>query len=261
MVLISAHQCGAGAQQSDANTAVALAAALEIDCEYVEFDVQRTTDGHFVLFHDRHVDVDGEPRQVADVTMPELVAAVPSLMRYDEALELLKGRKRVHLDFKFVSPELAYGADPDATYEVRATARAIDVLGVDNIIVTTLEDRSVASVREWARHTHPGLLVGLSLGRSRRGLPWRRQIVGRLSEFFPARRVKQCDANLVVAHRTLARLGVARWTSRRGLPLVVWTVDDRRGLARWLRDGRAWMVTTNYPQAASGLRDCVSRPA
>ena len=254
MVWISAHQCGAGKHLSDADTAAALRAVTQIDCEYVEFDVQRTADAVFVLFHDAHVVFEGESHVVAELTLAELRRLVPTVTLYGDALDLLAGAKKAHLDFKFASPALLYEADAESTYEVQATVLAVERLGAEHVIVTTLEDQGVAAVREWARSRHPELLVGLSLGRSRRGLPLQRQVVGRLSELFPGRRIVRCDANLVVANRWLATFGVARWVARRRLPLLVWTVDTRRGLRRWLHDPRAWMVTTNHPRRAAQIR-------
>jgi glycerophosphoryl diester phosphodiesterase len=97
-------------------------------------------------------------------------------------------------------------------------------------------------------------LVGLSLGKSRAGQPLWEQLKGRLSELFPAHRVAASNANLVVANHWLARFGVARWTAARGLPLVVWTVDGKRGLTRWLGDRRVWLVTTNQTLLAIEIR-------
>jgi glycerophosphoryl diester phosphodiesterase len=59
---------------------------------------------------------------------------------------------------------------------------------------------------------------------------------------------------VVVAHHSLALLGVARFAHRHGLPLVVWTVDTRGALRHWMRPGRAWLVTTNHPALALRLR-------
>ena len=63
----------------------------------------------------------------------------------------------------------------------------------------------------------------------------------------------------MVAHHTLARLGVAAYARRRELPLLVWTVDSQESLRYWMRPGRAWLVTTNQPGLALRVRDGVSR--
>ena len=101
--------------------------------------------------------------------------------------------------------------------------------------------------------------MGLSLGTSVRRLSLLRRIDVRRSELFPTVRIRDSRANLVVAHHALARLGVAAFARRRGLPLLVWTVDTPRGLRHWLRPGRAWLVTTNQPALAMRVREGVSR--
>jgi glycerophosphoryl diester phosphodiesterase len=254
-VMISAHRSGAGNQIELENTKVALDAALKLNIDFVEFDVQRCADGTFVLFHDDHIEVGGERSPLADLSFEEFASSVDHFLRYDEALAALAAAgKRAHIDFKFKSPPSMY-ADPVSTFEVDATKVALQVLGAANIIVTTLEDCSVLAVRTWATEEGIELLVGLSLGRSRVGLSKTRAARQVFSELFPRARIRRSRANLVVAQRTLARATLARFARRRGLPLLVWTVDDEVELAYWLRPGRAWLVTTNVPAKALAVRD------
>jgi glycerophosphoryl diester phosphodiesterase len=91
-----------------------------------------------------------------------------------------------------------------------------------------------------------------------RRLSWLRRIEVRRSELFPNMRMRESRANLLVAHHVLARLGVAAYARRRGIPLLVWTVDTPRALRYWLRPGRAWLVTTNHPALALEMRSAVS---
>jgi glycerophosphoryl diester phosphodiesterase len=55
---------------------------------------------------------------------------------------------------------------------------------------------------------------------------------------------------VVVAHRHVARWTLRSYARRRGLPLLVWTVDRPSELATWMNDPAVWMVTTNYPERA-----------
>jgi len=127
------------------------------------------------------------------------------------------------------------------------------------MIVTTGDDRAVRAVRDWGEAQGLDLVVGLSLGRSVKRLSWLRRIDIRRSELFPHPRIRRSGANLVVAHHTLARLGVAAYARRRQLPLLVWTVDSEESLRYWLRPGRAWLVTTNHPGRALEMRSRLSR--
>jgi len=133
--------------------------------------------------------------------------------------------------------------------------------GVDlrQVVTEDAQDESVRAIRAWSRKNCPDLLVGLSLGRDGAGLGNRELLATRLGEFFPARRIEACDANLVACHKTIAKLRGAAWAARRNLPLLVWTVDDPDDLRTWLLDGRAWMITTNYPREAAELRREIAR--
>ena len=215
MTLVSAHRC---------LTAADIEAAIAMGADYVEIDVQRCGDGSLVLLHDP---VDVPP---------------PGTLTYADALELLAGRTRLHLDLKVQGGE------------VPIVAQAVDRLGTDALLVTTLDDDGVRAVRDWADAAGHDLLVGLSLGRGLRDIPVLHAIRVRLTELFPSVRYRRSGANLAVAHHWLARLHVRRFARKHRMPLLVWTVDTPRSLAYWLRPGRAWLVTTNHPEVALRMR-------
>jgi glycerophosphoryl diester phosphodiesterase len=254
MALISAHRCGAGAQVQFDNTRAGVRHALDGDAEYVEFDVQRCADGSLVLGHDDSVAQDGRLVPIELLTRAELELAAGDTCSLVEALELLAGHKRAHIDLKFTSADALY-ATPGSTDEVRAAQIAQSMMGDGGFIITSLEDRSVRAVRDWADEQGVSIPVGLSLGRGLAEVPWTARPGVRWGELFPARRIRASRANLVVAHRRLARWGVARWSARHELPLLVWTVDAPATLSRWLTDPRVWMVTTNEPHLAAQIRD------
>jgi glycerophosphoryl diester phosphodiesterase len=238
--LVSAHRGGVGHARHLANTLEGLRFACSTHAAFVEFDVQRLRDGALVLFHDDTVRLRGARVPVGSVTLQDLQAARP-VVRYEEALEVLHEHgKGAHVDLKFHTD--------DGSVEVQLTRAAADVLGAEQVIVTTGHDATVAAIRAWSRERHPELLVGLSIGRPPAG----RLLRGRSRLLEPlVRRLVACDANLAVVHQATARLGLAREVNRLGLPLLVWTVDRPGQLAYWLTPGRAWMVTTNRLDRAS----------
>jgi glycerophosphoryl diester phosphodiesterase len=94
------------------NTLKAFRDAADAGIDYVEIDVRRTSDGHYVLMHDSTVDrmTDGHGKisqmtlaqvralQVRDLKRPELPPdRIPT---FAEALAAIKGRVNVYLDFK-----------------------------------------------------------------------------------------------------------------------------------------------------------------
>lgn len=232
-VQLSAHRC---------LTRADVERALSLDVDFVEFDVERCGDGALVVFHDAAVEIDGEDVPLASLTLAALRAVVPDVLSYDDVLDALVGRTRAHVDLKFVGDCAG------------ATARAVERLGAENLVVTTLDDPAVKEVRAWADEHGHDLLVGLSLGRKVTGFPVWRQLRVRASEVWPHLRYRQSRANVVVAHHWLARAGLAGFARRRRLPLLVWTIDTPRSLRYWTRPGRAWLVTTNRPEEALAIR-------
>ncbi|MGY1769597.1 glycerophosphodiester phosphodiesterase [Blastococcus sp. SYSU D00813] len=251
--LISAHRGGAGADRARENTIGALRDATGVDCEYVEFDVRRCRDGVYVVFHDATIRDGGRRVPVASLTFDEFARLADTYLVLDDALEVLRGRKKLHLDLKpLASPEAGEAVPPET--EVALVRHVVDVMGADDVLVTGLQDEAVAAVRAWSRVSCPHLLVGLSLSRDVGPGGLGRLLTGRWAEVLPGRRLRASDANLAVCHRTQARLWGARWARRHGLPLLVWTVDDPAELRAWLADDRAWLVTTNHPARAVALR-------
>jgi glycerophosphoryl diester phosphodiesterase len=230
VVLISAHRCGAGDDPAHENGLHALDHSLALTSptggvDYVEFDVRRLADGRLVVIHDE----------------PETDGRV-ELLPYATILEHLAGHAGAHIDLK------------GEGYEIEATEAALRLIPADRIVVTTGSVAGARRLRDWAdEHARP-LRVGLSTGSGLGGLgPWaafrslRRQL-------FPWKRYAAARADVLCAHHVLAALTLRRLAARKGLDLLVWTVDDARLLRWWLRPGKAWMVTTNHPARALAVR-------
>lgn len=250
-VLLSAHRGGCGRRRDLENTLEGIRAAVSRGVDFVEFDVQRSSDGVYLLHHDRHVLLGGRLVLVSELTAAELDAAAGPRARYGEVLDAIAASQcKAHIDLKLTSPPAAYHPGGHV-WEVEAAAIALAVLGADRFIVTSTEDRTVRAVRDWAELAAPGLLVGLSIPKwDLAGLGWLARLRWRVEEVFPERRLRASRANLLAPQRHLARTRLVGLARRRGLPVLVWTVDSRRELERLCADPRVWMVTTNYPERA-----------
>jgi glycerophosphoryl diester phosphodiesterase len=192
-------------------------AALAAGVEMVEVDVRRTPDGRLLALHD-------PPEQVseAEVASAAAVGEVAALAADAGA--------RLMVDLK------------DTDSEVEAVDAVLAHLAPARVVVSTMEDVSVARLRA----ERPQLEVGLSIGRE-----WRRPYLRtRLSEVFPAGRARACGAAFLSINRRLLPTGVLR---RARLPVYLWTVDDDRELRRFLRDERLRGVITNRPRRALEL--------
>lgn len=266
-VLISAHRGGCGRRREVENTLAAFEQAVTTGSDYVEFDIQRTWDGQYLLAHDDRIKVNDTYVYICDLNAATVDDLLGRRVRFNEALAwLAQHGLKAHLDFKFASPpqprflasrhsenrgDLPAGA---GDWEVEAAQIALAHLPVSDFIITTTEDHSVRLLRDWADEAGIPLVVGLSIGRHRlTGMAWWRQVCWRVEELFPARRVRTSRANLLVAHRLLARARLLKWAHAHNLPVLVWTVDSPAELRRLLADPRVWMVTSNFPERSLGL--------
>ena len=232
-VLVSAHRCGAGDDPQGENSLHALEHSVALGADFVEFDVRRRADGHLIVAHD----------------LPDDGVEV---LAYDALLEALSDRAGAHIDLKFGSPAELYD-QVGACWEVEVVKRALKRLPADRIVATTGRERAARALRDWADAEGIPLLVGLSVGSSLRGLGPGAAFASLLRQLTPDARFDRSRANVVCANHGLALLRLRRFARRRGLRLLVWTVDGPALLRWWMRPGAAWMVTTNHPALA--LRD------
>ncbi|MGW0189929.1 glycerophosphodiester phosphodiesterase family protein [Streptomyces sp. NPDC003362] len=232
---VSAHR--GGSETFGPATWQAYEDALLSGAEYVEFDIRRTFDGVLVVYHDPRVRHTGP--LLSELTHAELSerAGYPVPV-VDEVMELIAGKLIGHLDLK------------ETGYEAHVIDRAIDLLGEDGFVATTLEDSSVAAITR----AYPGVKTALSLGRDRKEIGAARLTTTRLSELFPMRRVRACGAHGVAVHQRLARANVLREAARNGLFTMVWTVNDDTAMSDFLADPRVDVLITDRPRRALDLR-------
>ncbi|MGH3727490.1 MAG: glycerophosphodiester phosphodiesterase family protein [Micromonosporaceae bacterium] len=232
-VAISAHQ--GGSEIAPAATLEAYKSSLDTGAEYVELDIRRTGDGVLVVYHDDHVTESPRRTPLSQLSHPELSElagyAVP---RYVEVLELIAGKANGHLDLK------------DVGGEEEIVRCALDILGPENFVATTLEDVSVARIKQ----RFPQVRTALSLGRDMSRATRSQRTRTRASELFPLRRIRSCGADWVAVHQRLARLTVLRLCARHGLGAMVWTVNDQPSIDRFLTDPRVSVLITDRPQLA-----------
>lgn len=238
--LISAHRGGVGHDAGRQNTLAAFERAIELGSDFVEFDVRMTSDGRAVVCHDARLVHDDGPRIVAERTFAD--ASAMGLNDLDDVLSSIAGRVGAHVDLKV------------PVGEVEVTARIVAALGTDAVVVTTAEDESIPKLRAWSEQHAPDLLLGLSTAArefdGRRFPRW----LALACSWFPRTRMRRSGVDVVVARHTLARWWLRGWARRRGLLLLVWTVDSDRHLQRWVNDPDTWLVTTNHPERALELR-------
>ena len=158
-----------------------------------------------------------------------------------------------HVDVKFETA--GRPAAPGSRGRTTCSSTLVAALDPARIVMTTGRRSATRAMRAWADERGLPLLVGMSIGSSVRGLTWREAVRRLWGEVFPRRRFEDSHADAVAAHYALAILRLSRWTTRIGVPLLVWTVDRPRLQRRLLHDRRVWMITTNHPARAVAIRD------
>jgi glycerophosphoryl diester phosphodiesterase len=154
-----------------------------------------------------------------------------------ELLDIAAGRVGLHLDLK------------EPGYEAEIVETMLDRCAVDEFVITS----GVNEIRT-IKDAFPQVRGGLSIGDDLKSVaPWLK-VRHRLSELFPRRRIEQSRADFIAVHQDLATLTALRYCARKHLPAWVWTVDDERGIARFIADPRVHALITNRPDIAMRLR-------
>jgi glycerophosphoryl diester phosphodiesterase len=241
-VSISAHKGGGG--NASPPTYETYEAALASGAEYVEFDIRKTLDGTLVAYHEARVEHTGPA--VADLAYEDLCAGLGyHVPRIDELMQLLAGKVAGHLDLK------------ETGYEEEVIALAMETFGAGNFVATTLEDISIARIKQ----SFPEVRTALSLGRDLSQLPRSEWANIRFRELFPLSRIRACGADWVAVNHKLARRGVLRLCQHHGIGAMVWTVDEDRLIDIFLADERVDVLITNRPGYAVRRRTELERKA
>jgi glycerophosphoryl diester phosphodiesterase len=231
-IVVVAHR--GYAHRAPENTLSAFRAAIEVGADFAELDVQETSDGVVVVFHDRDLmRMAGDRRRISDITFaeartldlgrnagPEFAGErIPSLA---EAIALARGKIKLQIELKY------YGKD-------RGLARKVaELIGQehfeDQCEVTSLDEEGLMR----AKRANPRLKV-VALVTYALGDPGRLDVDG-------------LSVNTEVLTDRLIR--AAR---RRRKSLYAWTVDEPRAMVRLIERGVGSLVT-NAPDVLIRIR-------
>jgi len=189
---------------------------VELGIEMVEIDVRRTRDGVLVIHHDESV----RGEAIRDLNYAELLQAGDRIPALEDFMDVVAPHMAVDIELK------------EPGYETQVLASSLAKIDSGNLVVTSFSDSIVATVKMTAPEVSVGLLVG------------RRELRALLRDVFPFRRVQECHADFLAPHYRLLATGIAHRAERRGLGLLVWTVDDPRLIERYLGDPRMLGVVT-----------------
>jgi len=213
------------------NTMEAFLAAVDMRAEMIEFDVLRTGDGILVIHHDS--DVNGA--LIAEMTLEEVKEAasgsgyaIPTLI---EVLEFSKGKIALDIELK------------EAGYEEQVLEVILGILEPDQFIITSVHDPVIRKVKD----LKPDIRTGFILSSQPR---WQL-----LTKLYPGARARQAGADVLVVSQKLLKLGFLSTTRDLGLPVWVYTVNDRKDLWKVIKEERISGIFTNRPDVGLLLRD------
>jgi glycerophosphoryl diester phosphodiesterase len=237
--LIFAHR--GASKVAPENTLPAFEAAIGLGADGVELDVQYSSDGALVIFHNDTLEKtsDGTGRVTAH-TLSELRALdagswfasgfagtrIPTL---DEALDLMKGRLLVNVELKVLG-SLRSDMGADAVKAIRAHGMA------DQVVISSFNPFALRQ----AKGAGPEIECALLLAHDLPG--WMRWSV--------TRRYSRADG----LHPDFEMVDEAYMAQVRklGMPVRVWTVDDETEMRRLIALG-VDAIVTNVPDVLAAI--------
>jgi glycerophosphoryl diester phosphodiesterase len=189
--------------------------AVALGADLIEIDIRRGAGGQLVCAHDEVTDESPLLRDVLALARDAHVGG--------------------HIDLK------------ESGYETELV-ELVRSYGLPYVWFTTGDDASVAALRA------AGGEALLTLGPEFAGRPLPAALRDLWRAAVPFSRLKACDARGAAAQFRLAGPVLRWWCRRRGLAVLVWTINDDRRLRHFLRARGVTAVVTDRPRRAIALR-------
>ncbi len=198
----------------------------------IEFDVRRTQDEMFVVYHDEFI----QGNAVIESTF-ESIGRIAEKQGFhiptvEEVLKATRGKTKLDVELK------------EEGYEKEIVELISRYFEEDEFVITSFNDASLKAIKDH----FPRIKVGLLLGKFKASLR------ARVSEFFPMKRCENARADFLGAHVKLLRFGFLERARRKNIPVIVWTVNDEETIRKLLHDGRVYAIVTDKTGLAVLLR-------
>jgi glycerophosphoryl diester phosphodiesterase len=214
------------------NTLEAFEKAIRLNADMIEFDVRRTQNNRFVVYHDESI----AEKPIKDLAYDDICQftqlKVPTL---DEVLKLARGRIKLDIEIK------------EEGYEKEVVNFILEFLKEDEFVITSFNDNSLKIIKE----VFPKIRTGLILGKPNPKNPFGT----RISELFPFKRCREIDVDFIAPHWRLLKLGFLRRARNHKLPVFVWTVNEANLILKFLRDTRIAGLVTDKIETAVQLKE------
>ena len=231
---VTAHRgASSGAPE---NTLASVLLAIEEKANWVEIDVQETSDGQVVVVHDSDLKkIGGSPLKVEESTAEELRQIdigswfdpkyqdqrVPLL---SEVLATAKGRIGVNIELKY------YGKKPNQNLEAKVVAIVEEVEMASDVIIMSLKQAAVEKIHELRPDWTIGLLTAVAVGDLTRS-----------------------NVDFLAVNTGLATRSFVRSAHNAGKQVFVWTVNDPAMMSTVIGRGVDSIITDKPALARSVL--------
>ena len=226
--IIIAHR-GASAYANE-NTVESLKKAIASGADMIEFDVRRTKDNVFIVYHDEFI----QDKSTRELTCKDIDRIGQNqgfdILTVEEVLKCTSGKIKLDVELK------------EEGYEKEITELVLKFFKEDEFVITSFNDSSLKVIKD----NYPNIKVGLLLGKKKP----KNIIVTILSELFSIKRCIKAKADFLVPHRKLLRFGFLKRAKRNDKPVFVWTVNDKKLIWKLLNDKRIDAIITDKPDLA-----------
>ena len=214
------------------NTLASFEKAIELGVAMAEFDVRKTKDNLFVVFHDESID----GFKLKDLTYQQLLEVsrqkgfdVPLV---EEVLKLCRGKIRLNIELK------------EAGYEQEIVKLVKQYLDYQDYVIQSFIDAAIVAVKQADNKITTGLLLGVEKPKN--------LIATRLSEIFPEYRLFKAKADFVSPNYQLLSYGLSWRMKLIQRNIYAWTVNDEKLMLEVVKKG-AFAIISDQPDLALKL--------
>ncbi|MDE6024199.1 MAG: glycerophosphodiester phosphodiesterase [Lachnospiraceae bacterium] len=218
--VIIAHR-GASALAKHENTLEAFQIAIDLNVDYIEFDIRKTYDDKLIVFHDSKMGSTNIStltyKEICNITSPD--GYIPPL--FSQVVNLCSGKIRLDIELK------------ETGYEKRVVDIVLNSCDYKDFIIKSFNDQAVFRVKQYDRNIVTGLLVGKKHSSFKR----------RFNEIFPKRRLIMCGADFIAPNYFFCFKSYIKRMHDMGIQVFVWTVNSEKKIKRCIRLGVDGIIT------------------
>lgn len=229
--IIIAHR-GASALAKVENSLEAFQIAIDLNCDYAEFDIRKTKDNKLIVFHNDNINniplKNLTYSELCEITKQDDYA--PPLLT--EVLALCQHKIKLDIELK------EYG------YEDKVIHLVKKYFDYSDYSIKSFIDKTVARIKQIDSNIRTGLLIGSD----------NNALYNRFNEYFPERRLRMCKADFISPHYKILTKEYIHRLQKKGYPIYTWTVNEPKIIFKLLSrnvDG----IITDRPDIALHLRD------